>query len=174
MMEPISYLPWGILAGAIFLVAGKVRYRYLGRYTDPQLAIQRRLWVLFFCIVYSIVILNLTFFSREPGSRTGVTIELFQTWGETASSHAYFIENILLFIPFGLLFPHAFASLRKLRFCMLEGFLFSVFLESMQFITGRGYCQLDDVLTNTLGAGIGWGCYKLWESHRKKRLSKKR
>lgn len=172
MMEPVSYLPWGILAGVMFFAVEKVRCRYFGRYTGGRQVMQKQRWVLFLCIVYSIVLLNLTFFSREPGSRIGVTIEIFGTWGDTATSHAYFIENILLFIPFGILFPHAFPLLRKFRFCILEGFLFSVFLESVQFITGRGYCQLDDVLTNTLGAGIGWGFYKIWMRNRKKRLLK--
>lgn len=171
MMEPLGYLPWGILAGALFLAVDKTRRRRYGQWTRPQLAAKRRRLVLFLCIVYSIVILNLTFFSREPGSRIGVTIEIFRTWGDTASSHAFFIENILLFIPFGILFPPAFPPLRRLPVCMLEGFLFSVFLEMIQFVTGRGYCQLDDVVTNTLGAGIGWGCYKLWTRRRQKQTA---
>lgn len=171
MMEPLSYLPWGILAGAIFLAADRIRRRRFGQWTQTQLAEKRRRWLLFLCIAYSIVILNLTFFSREPGSRIGVTIEIFHTWGDTASSHAFFLENILLFIPFGILFPPAFPPLRRLPVCMLEGFLFSVFLEMIQFVTGRGYCQLDDVVTNTLGAGIGWGCYRLWTRRNKKKMA---
>lgn len=173
MMEPLSYLPWGLLAGGLFLVVEKARRKCFGRCTEAQAAGHRRLWVLFLCIVYSIVILNLTFFSREPGSRVGVTIEIFGTWGNTAMSHAFFIENILLFIPFGILFPYAFPPLRRLPFCMLEGFLFSVFLELMQFITGRGFCQLDDVLTNTVGAMIGWACYRIWEKRRERKMQKK-
>lgn len=28
-------------------------------------------------------------------------LRLFGTWGETPITHAYFIENIIIFIPFG-------------------------------------------------------------------------
>lgn len=33
------------------------------------------------------------FFSREPGSRQQIDLNLFGTWGQTAIAHAYFIEN---------------------------------------------------------------------------------
>lgn len=166
MIEPLYYLPLGLLAGVLFLVLEK----FWRKDTDSDFAsdkarwfdVEKPRWVLFFCIIYGIVVMNLTFFSRAPGTRIGVTFEMLGTWGSTAKSHAYFIENILLFIPFGILLPCVFPLLKKLRFCILAGFLFSVCLELMQLVTGRGFCQLDDVLTNTLGAGIGWGCYKLW------------
>ena len=46
---------------------------------------------------------------KEPGSRTGVAdMVLWSNWGMTLQMHAYFIENIVLFIPFGLLFPLGF------------------------------------------------------------------
>lgn len=167
MIEPLYYLPWGLVAGVLFLVLEK----FWRKDTGADVASGREgwsdagkpRWVLFFCIVYGIVVMNLTFFSREPGTRIGVTFEILGTWGRTADSHAYFIENILLFIPFGIMLPCIFPLLKKLRFCILAGLLFSVCLELMQLATGRGFCQLDDVLTNTFGAGIGWGCYKLWK-----------
>ena len=39
---------------------------------------------------------------------------------------------------------------------MLCGCLFSIMIEVLQFLTESGFCQLDDVLTNTLGTAIGW------------------
>lgn len=33
-----------------------------------------------------------------------------------------------------------------------------------QLITQRGYCQLDDVVTNTVGMLVGWGIWKLLSS----------
>ena len=32
----------------------------------------------------------------------------------------------------------------------------SVGIEYTQLVTGRGYCQIDDVVTNTVGAAIGF------------------
>lgn len=160
-MEPLGYLPWGILTGATFLVLESLWRRVVIHKRKPMQP-KRRL-ILFLCVLYLTVLGNLTYFSREPGSRIGMTIEIFRTWGSTAMEHAFFIENILLFIPFGILFPHAFPPLRKPGVCVLEGFLLSLFLEMMQFVTGRGYCQLDDIFTNTLGSLVGWGCYRIWQ-----------
>lgn len=171
MMEPLGYLPWGIVAGAVFLALESLWSRGIVR--KSQVMPFRRRFVLFLCVMYITVLGNLTFFSREPGSRIGMTIEIFRTWGTTALEHAFFIENIILFIPFGILFPHAFPPLRKPGACVLEGFLLSLFLEMMQFVTGRGYCQLDDILTNTLGALIGWGCYRIWQHPKQDRRDAK-
>ena len=44
----------------------------------------------------------------------------------------------------------------KKKNCILSAFLFSICLELMQLVTERGFCQIDDVWTNTLGAWIGW------------------
>lgn len=105
-----------------------------------------------------------SFFSREPGSRQQIDLNLFGTWGQTAIAHAYFIENIIMFIPFGLLAPMVFKRMRKVRFCVFIGFLCSCGIELSQLITQRGYCQLDDVVTNTVGMLVGWGIWKLLSS----------
>lgn len=107
-------------------------------------------------IIYVIVLLRTTFFSREPGSRNGIDLNLFSTWGQTSVAHAYFIENIIMFIPFGILTPMVWKYMRKMRHCVLIGFLCSCAIELSQLVTQRGYCQLDDVMTNTLGALCGW------------------
>lgn len=159
MLEPIGYLLWGLIAGCIFLLLWEIwhkgilcRGRAVGRF---------RKWILFLSVVYVTVLLIQAFFSREPGSRTEVDLKLFSTWGDSMMDHAYFIENIIMFLPFGLLFPIGFRFLRKASNCIIAGFLCSVCLELMQLVTGRGYCQLDDVVTNTLGAAIGWMLYRI-------------
>lgn len=83
---------------------------------------------------------------------------------ETAIAHAYFIENIIMFIPFGFLAPMVFERMRKVRFCVFIGFLCSCGIELSQLITQRGYCQLDDVVTNTVGMLVGWGIWKMLSS----------
>lgn len=49
-------------------------------------------------------------------------------------------------------------------FCVFIGFLCSCGIELSQLITQRGYCQLDDVVTNTVGMLVGWGIWKLLSS----------
>ena len=51
------------------------------------------------------------------------------------------------------------------KFIVLLGFLISVGIETVQLISERGYCQLDDVLMNTLGALVGYVVFaslKFW------------
>lgn len=115
-------------------------------------------------IIYIEILMQTAFFSREPGSRQQIDLNLFGTWGQTAIAHAYFIENIIMFIPFGLLAPMVFKRMRKVRFCVFIGFLCSCGIELSQLITQRGYCQLDDVVTNTVGMLVGWGIWKMLSS----------
>ena len=75
-------------------------------------------------------------------------------------AHAYFVENIIMFIPFGILAPMVFKRMRNMRFCVLIGFLCSCGIEISQLITQRGYCQIDDVVTNTVGMLVGWGIWR--------------
>lgn len=157
MMEPVRYLPLGLLAGIIFFVFWRVlKGKFWKQGSSPKC------WTGFLMVVYITVLLNLTLFSREPGSRNGLDLQLFETLSGTALSQAFFIENIMLFIPFGILFPMGFSGFRKGWKCILAGCLVSVCLEGIQLITGRGFCQLDDVVTNTAGTVVGWGIYCLW------------
>lgn len=151
-LEPLGYLPWGILAGAVFLLF----WRVYGKGKAGWKREQARKWPLFFLTVYLVVIFNLAFFSREPGSRTGVDLLPLGTLNSSLLSQAYFFENILMFIPFGILLPLCFQNFRRGKNCVGAGFVCSVLLETFQLLTQRGYCQLDDVLTNTLGTFLGW------------------
>lgn len=155
MAQPVGYIPIGMAAGMIVLLIWRLVF---GECTDK--------WKIFFCVVYTVVLLNLTIFSREFGSRDGIDLKLFGTWGRTVRSHSYFVENILLFIPFGVLFPWKIPLLQTGWCCVMAGFLCSVCLELIQLLTKRGFCQLDDVVTNTLGTGIGWFFFHIW--HRMK------
>ena len=42
------------------------------------------------------------------------------------------------------------------RFTVLLGFIISVGIETVQLLTERGYCQLDDIVMNTLGSLVGY------------------
>ena len=53
-------------------------------------------------VMYVAVLLAITYFSRESGSRSGMMdLELFSTWGINNRNNAYVVENVLLFIPYG-------------------------------------------------------------------------
>ncbi len=150
----------GLIAGILFLIVMYILKKFgliQSKKSEPL-----RDFLLFLIIVYAAVLLKLAFFSREPGSRTTVDLTLFNTWGTTMQAHAFFVENIIMFIPFGILIPTAFPVMRNIFVCTLTALACSLCLEMFQLITGRGFCQLDDVVTNTLGAFIGYMVYRMW------------
>ena len=73
----------------------------------------------------------------------------FSTVGSTAQSHAYVVENIIMFIPFGFLLPQLWAHMRNLGLCLLSAFITSMVIEVTQVVTKMGYGQTDDCLLYT-------------------------
>ena len=102
------------------------------------------------------------FFSREDGSRNrAMDLELFSTWGINTRNNAFVVENVLLFIPYGFACPWAFPWLRGFFRNIFAAFVTSLGVETFQLITGRGYFQIDDILTNVLGGIIGYWMFWL-------------
>lgn len=165
IMEVAGYLPTGIVCGCIAVVVYLMyTMSSVRKKVRPERYVRRSI-VWFLLVVYLAVMVATVFLSREPGSRQGVDMTLFQTWGVTPQEHAFVIENILLFVPFGVLFPMAVEGSqnggsrmtdRLSRCTVVFGFLCSVCIETVQLITERGYCQLDDVVMNTLGSLVGY------------------
>lgn len=153
LVEAIQYLPWGILIGgpiAIFVITilsiinkgkGRMNIRWIP--------------LCLLCIYVCIMIL-ITYLSRESGSRKGgIDLELFSTWGINNRNNAFVVENVLLFVPYGLLLGWNFRWAKNIVKCVFGGLATSLLIEYMQLMTGRGYFQIDDILTNTLGMFIG-------------------
>lgn len=163
MKEPLGYLLWagmlGVLAAALLWICDKVRRRDPGRSRLP--------WILF--LMYLFVAAQVGFFSREPGSRQSLDLQLFATWGHSSQGDAYVIENIIMFLPWGFLLPLIWRPLRTRGWlCVLLAAAASTFLEAMQYLTMRGYSQLDDVVMNTVGALAGWLLLRLWLFYRER------
>lgn len=111
---------------------------------------------IFSMTVYGIVMLGVAFLNREPGSRGGIDWGLFSTWGTTVRMHMYVIENVIMFLPMGVLLPYIWKAQRKFWICLLTVMTITIGIELMQFVTKLGYCQVDDVVMNTLGGVIGY------------------
>lgn len=158
-MSMMKHLPYGFLIGlpvaTLFLWAAN---RGKGREGKPSV---RKLPVAAFG-VYLSVMLVITFLSRESGDSKVFDLELFSTWGINDRNNAYVIENIMLFVPFGFLGSWAFEKMRHFFCCLALGAFTSLCIESLQLVTGRGFFQIDDILTNTLGAVIGFLVYRLF------------
>ena len=157
LKETLAYLPYGIMAGAamgLILNSMNARRERKGKDAFPMMGIM-------VFSLYLMIILVITFFSREDGSWTGMDLELFSTWGTNARNHAFVVENVLLSIPYGFICPWAFPWLRGFFRNTFVAFVTSFGVETIQLITGRGYFQVDDILTNVLGAVIGYLLFQI-------------
>ncbi len=152
IMSMLRFLPYGIAAGLVVaLILGRVNARrsQRGRALLPVSGA-----VCFF--MYVVILLVITFFSRESGSGSGMDLDLFSTWGINDRNNAYVIENVLLFIPFGMVCPWYLKRARSFVACTALGLSCSVGIELLQHLTRRGFFQIDDILTNVLGSIIGY------------------
>lgn len=157
LLVALRYLPYGVIAGlltAIVLNRVNSSRKKQGKNTFQLLPVS--------CLImYVAILLAITYFSREMGSRSGMDLQLLSTWGINQRNNAFVVENVLLFIPYG--FVLAWANVRQRRFTvnLLTGALTSTAIECMQLITGRGFFQIDDILTNILGTILGYLCFRL-------------
>lgn len=118
--------------------------------------------VLFY--IYEIRVVWMTLAKREPRVMERVfEPRLFWAFREWAAGNSngkeesiQYIANVLFFIPYGFLFPQ-----KKLKSVLLISLLTSVFIEVAQYICNLGWCEIDDVISNILGAVIGFGIYRL-------------
>lgn len=120
---------------------------------------KRRRVVTVLFVTYCLFLLWLTIFSRKSRAVERVfkwqLLWSYRAWiarepyGKTESIQN--INNILAFIPFGLLFPQ-----KQLRLLIIAALVFSSTIEIVQFAANLGWCEIDDVICNTLGAVLGW------------------
>lgn len=117
-------------------------------------AVMGRNGKLAFLIAYILFIVVMTVLFREKGN-VRYQLEVFWSYGQFLTSRALrqeIIHNIWLFVPLGALLydpshPH--------RWIWAVGL--SVLIEVVQLVFGIGLCEFDDVISNGLGAVLGYG-----------------
>lgn len=118
-----------------------------------------------FCYVF--VVLSATFLGRGNAwyARSCVMVPFWSyrsAWYTMeAMSWREIVLNICMFVPFGFFLPVAYKRCRKAWVSYLAGVGFTLFIETMQLITGKGIFAVDDLLNNTVGAMIGYGFYMI-------------
>jgi len=154
----VRYLPYGLMTGipvAAILIYVKRKLRDKG---DQKPAALLPVVVFGF---YLALILVITFLSRESGRSNGLDLKLFSTWGINDRNNAFVVENVLLFIPYGFFSCWAFRRFNRFFRCAALGTATSLGIECLQLVTGRGFFQIDDILTNMLGTVIGFLLFRL-------------
>ena len=90
-------------------------------------------------------------------------LQLLPLAGVMKDTPQYLIDsllNIVMCVPFGVLVPLLWREMRSLKRTAAAGFCFSAAIELAQMFSGR-LTDVDDLITNTLGAMIGYGIAKI-------------
>lgn len=128
-----------------------------------------------FFIVYILILFRITFFKQVGlynlwaaigSTKRTISIIPFLSLFEMINKDISLIRilenvfgNIAIFIPFGLLLP-AFLK-EKSKKIIINGLVFSVLIEIIQFIFAMGSADIDDVIFNTSGVIIGYAIYNI-------------
>lgn len=83
-----------------------------------------------------------------------------------------FVGNIIWFIPFGMYLQYT-GKIESVLLVTLYGMLFSLCIETLQYVFGTGISELDDIILNTFGAWIGAVSVKLFQKSNKSAKSDK-
>lgn len=68
--------------------------------------------------------------------------------------------NIIMFIPLGFLLPRVFPECTSLLRVLLTTAAIICVVEIIQLFTLVGSCDIDDLILNVLGSGLGFGIHK--------------
>lgn len=125
-------------------------------------------------VVYVVIILQLTLFNRESGTRIGIELKPFsQIKGQRTDYHwlliTYAVLNVALFVPYGFIISIFTWVCRRKFFTKLVlvlaiSLLTSLLIEVGQLVTARGYYEVEDLVCNSLGGLIGFFLFLLSEN----------
>lgn len=115
------------------------------------------------------VALWITLFSRDRGAYSSTWFPLHTYWqvfmGGSDELLRNSLMNVVLFYPAGLLLggmmPQKWSFRRGMLYTVLVFMLFSLSIELCQYFLQLGTAEIDDVLHNTLGAGLGYAAFHL-------------
>lgn len=120
-----------------------------------------RVLVLALLAGYLVALLGMTLLGRSEYSAAYINLHWFRAWWEAWNSFSIknwllVVLNVAAFVPLGLLLPLAARPFRRWYIAVPTGFLASLAVETLQYLTRRGTWDVDDLLTNTLGCALGY------------------
>lgn len=83
------------------------------------------------------------------------TIRMYIRYYDRLNSFENLFGNVLIFIPYGILYPLAFPKKRDYIFFLPSVLLFVTGMELFQLFSAFGKFDVDDILLNCMGAAIG-------------------
>lgn len=118
------------------------------------------LFLVYIAVVLRITVFRSSFTLKNLCQNGRITLTLFDGYielirrGDWFAFTYLFFGNIVWFVPFGMYLQYMGIS-KKLARTAFYGFLFSLLIETLQYVFGTGFSELDDLVLNTLGAWIG-------------------
>lgn len=77
--------------------------------------------------------------------------------------------NIVAFMPFGFLLPLITKQKMHLGKVFVYSLLLTLCAETLQLLSRTGAFDVDDLILNTIGGILGYGCFRLLTGRRRKR-----
>ena len=114
-------------------------------------------------VPYVFLLLTVTIFLRSPSDASQIELVPFRDFeyiNTNVFSWFQFRAYILLFIPMGLVL--LMIKRKPVWLPLVIGIGASLFIELTQFITHRGTCETDDLISNSFGLLIGFSVFWLW------------
>ena len=143
------------LSGYIFVVPGIVLYFWCLKKSEKKQTPIHIATVFVFCY-YLLGILTMTGIGKLKSFSPEIVLIPFL---DMISGPIDTVLNIVLFVPLGLFLPLLYKKYSCINNIVLTGFLFSLSIEIVQMF-GRGLTDINDLITNTVGASLGYFIYK--------------
>jgi len=120
--------------------------------------------------VYVVILLRITVFRtgfdlHSLFQNGNINLTLFESYAPLVKTGDWrriiylFIGNIIWFVPLGF-YLEGMTKVNKIWLAVLIGLLFSLLIETLQFVFGTGISELDDLILNSFGTWIGALCGK--------------
>lgn len=138
----------GLILIPVYLILNRVRFRNL---TKSAL----------YCIfsLYLVAVYHLVGLPCITYINPGLNLNLIP-FADMLAYPGNALLNVALFLPLGLLLPLIWGQFRTMKNTVLFGFAMSLTIELLQILVGRA-TDINDLITNTLGAALGFGLWKL-------------
>ena len=117
-------------------------------------------------LLYLGVVSYITVFSRQKGSQNDILLDFSYVSRAIRERSLFWLQhpllNVGLFLPVGFLFTATYPKkLNQAGLVIPFGLMLSVMIETAQMILQNGQCDLEDLITNALGAYLGLLIYRL-------------
>lgn len=157
-MLPISDILIRSVSGYVFIVPALILYfLYLKKVGRKQNIFHITAVFLFCYYLFGILTVTGIGYTSTMSFRPRISLIPFV---DMISGPIDTMLNVVLFVPFGFFLPFLYKKYHHIKPVVLTGFLFSLSVEIVQMF-GWGSTDINDLITNTIGACLGYFVYYL-------------